>query len=450
MKKAIPIIAVLVLLALGSGCAQFSSYMKKRGNDLADCFTARAGISYGLGMRAQVTHYIGASVGASLDKNKVGYFGREPVRATGGWIGVPFLQVFSPFLAFAVADIARKDESSPPAHEVLALTFGILLATDAHHYKDETLPHGYTALGVGIGELLGVERMKPPTPFLREKFFIEVGATLGAVGFDAGFNPVEFVDFLLGWFGVDISGDDYLSVAQRVCELAKALRNEDSDIRVNAARELRKLASSRAVPALIEALKSAFGDVRAEAVYALGKIRDKRATMPLAGVLEDQKSQVRLLAVQALGKIGDARAAEPLEKAAFNDEDPEVRRYAAISLVKIAGRSVVELLVKMLSDEAPAVRSTVASELGDIGDKRAAEPLVGLLKDEDWNVRRLSAEALGKLGDKRAVGPLIELLKHEEWWVPRVAAHLLKELTGQDFDEDYAAWKSWYEKNKDK
>ncbi|MCU0723676.1 MAG: hypothetical protein MUC63_08685 [Planctomycetes bacterium] len=28
------------------------------------------------------------------------------------------------------------------------------------------------------------------------------------VGATAGFNPAEFVDFLLGWFGVDIAGDD--------------------------------------------------------------------------------------------------------------------------------------------------------------------------------------------------------------------------------------------------
>ena len=28
------------------------------------------------------------------------------------------------------------------------------------------------------------------------------------VGFDIGFNPVEFVDFLLGWTTLDITGDD--------------------------------------------------------------------------------------------------------------------------------------------------------------------------------------------------------------------------------------------------
>jgi HEAT repeat protein len=443
----------LLLVALTAcGCADFKTYIKARGNDLADCFTARVGIAYGLGVRAQVTSYFGASVGASLDKNKVGYFGREPVKATGGWMGVPLFQVFSPFLAYAVADLARKGDCSregPPVYEVLALTFGSLLVTDVRHYKDETLPMGCAALGIGIGDLLGTGRMRPPTPFLREKFFIEVGGTLGVVGFDVGFNPVEFVDFLLGWFGVDIARDDYYSVAEKVQKLADAFRDQDSRVRINAVRELRKLASPRVIPLLIEALKSEFDDVRAKAVYALGKIRDKSATMPLGEVLDDQKTQVRLLAVQALGKIGDRRAIEPLTKA-LDDEDPEVRRYAVMSLTKVGGRRVVELLIQALSHRDSSVRGTAAHELGVIGDKKAVEPLVEALEDEDSSTRRFAAEALGKLGDKRAVGPLIELLKHEEYIVQRDAVHLLKKITKQDFGEDYDKWKEWYEESRDK
>ncbi len=60
-------------------------------------------------------------------------------------------------------------------------------------------------------------RIEPPTPFLREKFFVEVGATLGVVGFDIGFNPVEFVDFLLGWTTLDITGDDTENFSRAAC-----------------------------------------------------------------------------------------------------------------------------------------------------------------------------------------------------------------------------------------
>ena len=39
-------------------------------------------------------------------------------------------------------------------------------------------------------------------------FDIEASVYAGIVYARAGFSPGEFVDFLLGWFGVDIAGDD--------------------------------------------------------------------------------------------------------------------------------------------------------------------------------------------------------------------------------------------------
>jgi hypothetical protein len=35
-----------------------------------------------------------------------------------------------------------------------------------------------------------------------------VSVHLGFVCARVGFSPGEFVDFLLGWFGIDIAGDD--------------------------------------------------------------------------------------------------------------------------------------------------------------------------------------------------------------------------------------------------
>ena len=48
-------------------------------------------------------------------------------------------------------------------------------------------------------------------------FDLEVSATVLLIGARAGFSPGEFVDFFLGWFGVDIAGDD---VPLRAWELA--------------------------------------------------------------------------------------------------------------------------------------------------------------------------------------------------------------------------------------
>jgi hypothetical protein len=208
---------IVLLLACVMGCAGFGQYMKDRGNDLADCFTVRGGIEYGIGARAQVTNYLGASIGGASEKVEAGYFGRTPVRAEwGGWLGFPFVQLAGLQFGIALAIDGWVDVPRNTAGGLL-LAFSSLFCTDARGYHDRSLPQGLCALGVNIAEFcptgwLGFgnmdERMEPHTPFLREKFFIEIGACLGVVGFDIGFNPVEFVDFLLGWTTLDITGDD--------------------------------------------------------------------------------------------------------------------------------------------------------------------------------------------------------------------------------------------------
>jgi hypothetical protein len=227
MRRYVCVIAVLVLLALGSGCAQFGTYMKDRGNDLADCFTARVGIAYGLpGCRAQVTNYFGASLGISLKENKIGFFGRNVVRVKGYWVGVPCYQVAGVlFLVLTPFSLFKEDWPMEPGQQLL-MSIQMLGTTDIAHYEDQALPARGRMLGIDFGELaIGEymcplvalseehdfqtpERIEPPTPFLREKFFIEFGVTLIGASFDIGFNPVEFIDFLLGWTTLDITGDD--------------------------------------------------------------------------------------------------------------------------------------------------------------------------------------------------------------------------------------------------
>ena len=48
----------------------------------------------------------------------------------------------------------------------------------------------------------------PPEISFNEATDLQAGATLLLVSARAGFNPLEFVDFLLGFAGVDIAGDD--------------------------------------------------------------------------------------------------------------------------------------------------------------------------------------------------------------------------------------------------
>ena len=179
------LVVIFCVALVASGCAQFKTYMESRGNDLADCFTVRAGKGYGLAMRTQVTDYVRASAGISVHRdNWIGYLGREPVNAPTDqiWIGLPFSALV----------LSTEIRLGPTAYDLYPSMLGINVAEirrdpDSHYPRPD---------------------WSPQAPLIREKFFIEVGATLGAIGFDVGFNPVELVDFLLGLFGIDITRDD--------------------------------------------------------------------------------------------------------------------------------------------------------------------------------------------------------------------------------------------------
>lgn len=209
------VVLVATALLLATGCADFKTYLKDRGNDLADCFTVRAGMSYGLGVRAQVTNYVTASVGLSKER-KIGYFGRAYVEAEGVWAGPP---IFPLYVLYQFLDDIHNEDM---LYVACVLCVPFCLFTDARRYEGRILPGAFTFLCVNAAEF-GADteqmysRIEPPTPFLREKFFVEVGATLGVVGFDIGFNPVEFVDFLLGWTTLDITGDDTENFSRAAC-----------------------------------------------------------------------------------------------------------------------------------------------------------------------------------------------------------------------------------------
>ena len=186
-----------IALLLFCGCANLGGYFRDRANDFVDCFAAQVGTCTGFGIRVHLTSYIGASVGLGKDK-KTGYIGRTFVKDIKTfWVGMPLTQILSLYLATLRPCYSGP---KPTLGEYLTATLVYFLSTDAEFFVSCHLlgvdPSGYRAVS------------DQNIPFLREKFFVGCSVTLGVIGFDIGFNPVEFVDFLLGWFTIDIAGDD--------------------------------------------------------------------------------------------------------------------------------------------------------------------------------------------------------------------------------------------------
>jgi len=78
---------------------------------------------------------------------------------------------------------------------------------------------------------------------------------------------------------------------------------------------------------------------------------------------------------------------------------------------------------------------------------QAASAMIPLLKDDVAVVREKTAWALGRTGEDLAVEPLIASLRDKDATVRSAAASSLNQLTGEEFGEDHAKWKQWFEEN---
>jgi len=95
----------------------------------------------------------------------------------------------------------------------------------------------------------------------------------------------------------------------------------------------------------------------------------------------------------------------------LGDDEPRIRRRAALAIGHVGLKEGVAPLVAMLTGEGDAeVRQMAAFALGLLGDKTARDPLVAALNDPSPLVKGSAAEALGLVGDATAADPIGRML----------------------------------------
>ncbi|MCZ6692164.1 MAG: hypothetical protein O7H41_21480 [Planctomycetota bacterium] len=187
-----------MILPIATGCqTTVGSYLGNRGRDLADCFTIEAGVGYGLGAELKLAGLVHIAVGTGLDGSLqagLRYGDLVPRSETKdektGFFGFPIINLLWMF----------SDQDGYPPY--------------LHVSKDAKEEHACYLLLPGLASY-APDRSEswiwtdPKSGWSRlHAFDIEASVYWGIIGARAGFSPGEFVDFLLGWFGVDIAGDD--------------------------------------------------------------------------------------------------------------------------------------------------------------------------------------------------------------------------------------------------
>jgi HEAT repeat protein len=194
--------------------------------------------------------------------------------------------------------------------------------------------------------------------------------------------------------------------------------------------------------------------IRRDAAFALGKISDSSTADPIINELNYEKNDV---INGSDSDIGESTIEQLINS--LNNENIDVRKNAAIALIKI-GEPAVDMLINALENENWRVRWHSAEILGEIKDDRAVKPLINALnnknngvisnsiialceigepaveilinalKDGEWRLRWHSAEILGEIKDDRAVKPLTDVLNDENNDVRMAATKALERIRG--------------------
>jgi HEAT repeat protein len=110
-------------------------------------------------------------------------------------------------------------------------------------------------------------------------------------------------------------------------------------------------ADERVTAAIAEAARSDFEQERAGALVAMGRNLDQRWLPTILADLKNEDPDIRCEAARAAGHFGDSAAIDPLSRL-VDDEDDEVRHVAIEAVGRIGGREALDVL-RFLRRDAP-------------------------------------------------------------------------------------------------
>jgi HEAT repeat protein len=213
------------------------------------------------------------------------------------------------------------------------------------------------------------------------------------------------------------------------------LKADEPRKRFHASLRLGQIGSPRVVPFLVQALDDENSYVRQGVVQALGMIRGPKAVRALV----EQIPQYRMVSyhhrisgqVLKQSLIAQGKSVIPMLVPLLSDSSDAVRVLVTEILAEVPSREALACLLKCLNDSNPEVRAKAARALGRIGHPIAVKSLLKLLLDPFWYVRLQTTKALGRFASPRAISGLCTRLEDSHWQVRKAAAQALAAIGPQ-------------------
>ena len=190
----------IVFVAFCSGCR---SIAPGRMLDLGDCGTLGVGAGYGLDATVQAGALAEASLGIGHYIRYVGWNGHTGVTE---WQNAQLSWPPSLFMSALAMGMAKSDCCLLPPETFYAVPEPNRM--DALPRPGNRTPAGSESKHFGYALPLLSEQGRRRTCTFHNATRLEAEVSLGVVSVRAGINPLEILDFLLGFLGFDIAGDD--------------------------------------------------------------------------------------------------------------------------------------------------------------------------------------------------------------------------------------------------
>jgi HEAT repeat protein len=229
-------------------------------------------------------------------------------------------------------------------------------------------------------------------------------------------------------------------------KLIAIIRDEiNPEVKTKAITVASQLELKEALPELIVALNDKSDDVKVASVYAIKKIHDTSATETLIKALKEQDLSKDSRLVEALiDTLGEFKAAQLGNFAIESIKDDKTSKNIRLSLVLFLGKTgFVEsknFLLQLLkdNDEEQQIRAYAASSLAHIGARDAAKEINDIIQQiESYPFKRKQRNytlyihciaALAKLGEENVFPHLINSLRSDNATVRLQAIKLIKEI----------------------
>ncbi len=161
---------------------------------------------------------------------------------------------------------------------------------------------------------------------------------------------------------------------------------------------------------ILEALDSTIEEIRHTATRKLPEVFNKIPSDILLKALGDESWRVRKAAVEVASACSfDDELLAALAGGLSSQDNAGLRNSASEVLIN-AGEKAMATVAGLLENEDKDVRKFAADILGELKLPQALHPLAKALSDEDENVRGAAAEAMGSIGDPSCVPRLLASL----------------------------------------